>query len=69
MAVINVKCVYAHALFRIGCPVPVDSELERGTLAGLLFQNGLNEYLNIHWLLSLEDAQDKLDKWRRKYPH
>ncbi|MGC8035253.1 hypothetical protein ACP3WA_24260, partial [Salmonella enterica] len=26
---------YAHALFRMGCPVPVDSELERGTLAGL----------------------------------
>ncbi|HBR3580056.1 TPA: transposase, partial [Klebsiella pneumoniae] len=25
--------------------------------------------LNIHWFLSLEDAQDKLDNWRREYNH
>ncbi|MDD1878896.1 integrase core domain-containing protein, partial [Klebsiella pneumoniae] len=23
----------------------------------------------IHWFLSLEDAQDKLDNWRREYNH
>lgn len=28
-----------------------------------------DECLNIHWFLSLEDAQDKLDKWRREYNH
>ncbi|MGS0065586.1 integrase core domain-containing protein, partial [Escherichia coli] len=28
-----------------------------------------DECLNIHWFLSLEDAQDKLDSWRRKYNH
>ncbi|EBG6970776.1 transposase [Salmonella enterica subsp. enterica serovar Tennessee] len=38
-------------------------------LVCLLFQNGLNEYLNIDWLLSLEDAQDKIDKWCLEYPH
>ncbi|OUH38318.1 transposase [Klebsiella pneumoniae] len=27
------------------------------------------ECLNIHWFLSLEDAQDKLDNWRREYNH
>ena len=26
-----------------------------------------DECLNIHWFLSLEDAQDKLDNWRREY--
>ncbi|EKO0791258.1 transposase, partial [Salmonella enterica subsp. enterica] len=25
--------------------------------------------LNIHWFLSLEDVQDKLEKWCRKYNH
>jgi putative transposase len=30
------------------------------------FNGGLwDECLNIHWFLSLEDAQDKLDNWRR----
>lgn len=28
-----------------------------------------DECLNIHWFLSLEDAQDKLDSWRREYNH
>lgn len=28
-----------------------------------------DECLNIHWFLSLEDAQDKLDQWRREYNH
>ncbi|MFL9151012.1 IS3 family transposase [Escherichia coli] len=28
-----------------------------------------DECLNIHWFLSLEDAQDKLEKWRREYNH
>ncbi|SQI23209.1 Mobile element protein [Salmonella enterica subsp. arizonae] len=28
-----------------------------------------DECLNIHWFLSLEDMQDKLEKWRRKYNH
>ena len=28
-----------------------------------------DECLNIHWFLSLEDAQDKLDNWRREYNH
>ncbi len=28
-----------------------------------------DECLNTHWFLSLEDAQDKLDKWRREYHH
>ncbi len=28
-----------------------------------------DECQNIHWFLSLEDAQEKLDKWRRKYNH
>ncbi|TGC20669.1 hypothetical protein CQJ27_26235 [Escherichia sp. E1130] len=23
--------------------------------------------MNIHWFLSLDDAQDKLDCWRREY--
>ncbi len=27
------------------------------------------ECLNIHWFISLEDAQDKLDNWRREYNH
>ncbi|EBW3196925.1 transposase, partial [Salmonella enterica subsp. enterica serovar Gaminara] len=26
-----------------------------------------DECLNIHWFLSLEDAQEKLDNWRREY--
>ena len=33
------------------------------------WQSRRDEYLNIHWFLSLEDAQDKLDKWRREYNH
>lgn len=28
-----------------------------------------DECLNIHWYLSLEDAQNKLDSWRREYNH
>ena len=28
-----------------------------------------DECLNIHWFLSLEDAQDTLDNWRREYNH
>ncbi|EEI3458942.1 transposase, partial [Salmonella enterica subsp. salamae] len=28
-----------------------------------------DECLNIHWVLSLEDAQEKLDNWRREYNH
>ncbi len=28
-----------------------------------------DEYLNIHWFLSLEDAQEKPDNWRREYNH
>ncbi len=28
-----------------------------------------DECLNIYWFLLLEDAQDKLDNWRRKYNH
>lgn len=28
-----------------------------------------DECLNIHWFLSLEDAQEKLDNWRREYNH
>lgn len=28
-----------------------------------------DECLNVHWFLSLEDAQDKLDNWRREYNH
>lgn len=28
-----------------------------------------DECLNIHWFLSLEDEQDKLDNWRREYNH
>lgn len=28
-----------------------------------------DECLNIHWFLSLGDAQDKLDNWRREYNH
>lgn len=28
-----------------------------------------DECLNIHGFLSLEDAQDKLDNWRREYNH
>lgn len=28
-----------------------------------------DECLNIHWFLSLDDAQDKLDNWRREYNH
>ncbi|MEZ3766424.1 integrase core domain-containing protein, partial [Klebsiella pneumoniae] len=31
--------------------------------------NKADECLNIHWFLSLEDAQDKLDNWRREYNH
>lgn len=53
MAVINVKCVYAHALFRMGCPVPVDSELERGTLAGLSVVSKWLKWIPEHWLASV----------------
>ncbi len=28
-----------------------------------------DECLNIHWFLSLEDAQEKLDRWRSEYNH
>ncbi|WP_440515063.1 IS3 family transposase [Serratia sarumanii] len=28
-----------------------------------------DECLNIHWFLSLKDAQNKLDSWRREYNH
>jgi len=28
-----------------------------------------DECLNIHWFMSLEDAQNKLDNWRREYNH
>ncbi|ECJ4938100.1 IS3 family transposase, partial [Salmonella enterica subsp. enterica] len=28
-----------------------------------------DECLNIHWFLSLEDAQEKPDNWRREYKH
>ncbi len=28
-----------------------------------------DECMNIHWFLSQEDAQDKLDNWRREYNH
>lgn len=28
-----------------------------------------DECLNIHWFLSLEDAQEKLDRWHREYKH
>ncbi|MEX8549805.1 integrase core domain-containing protein, partial [Salmonella enterica] len=28
-----------------------------------------DECLNIHWFLSLEDAQEKPDNWRREYNH
>ncbi|EFL9197382.1 hypothetical protein ND23_004840 [Escherichia coli] len=39
---------YAHALFQKGCPVPVDSELERGTLKSLSTVS--------KWLLNKPDA-------------
>jgi len=29
------------------------------------FIKSFNSSLNIHWLLSLKDAQDKLENWRR----
>ncbi|WP_316549390.1 integrase core domain-containing protein, partial [Klebsiella michiganensis] len=32
-----------------------------------ILQKLLTEWLR--WLLSLEDAQDKLDNWRREYNH
>ncbi|EAX5272898.1 transposase, partial [Salmonella enterica] len=28
-----------------------------------------DEFLNIHWFLPLEDAQEKPDNWRREYNH
>ncbi|WP_417850324.1 integrase core domain-containing protein [Thalassoglobus sp.] len=28
---------------------------------------GADHYLNEHWFLSLEDAQSKVDDWRRDY--
>lgn len=28
-----------------------------------------DESLNIHWFLSLEDAQEKFDRWWREYNH
>ncbi len=35
-----------------------------------LFNGGLrNEYQNMRWFLSQEDAQNKLDNWRREYNH
>lgn len=39
--------------------LPVRIQTDNGSLR--------DECLNIHWFLSLEDAQDKLDKWRREY--
>lgn len=35
-----------------------------------LFNGSLrDECLNVHWFLSLENAQDKLENWRREYNH
>jgi len=28
-----------------------------------------DECLNIHWFLSMDDAQEKLDRWREEYNH
>lgn len=28
---------------------------------------GLNECLNVHWFLSLDDARDKIEAWRQEY--
>ncbi|MBE0091899.1 transposase [Raoultella planticola] len=28
-----------------------------------------DECLNIHWFLSQDDAQEKLDRWYREYNH
>jgi len=28
-----------------------------------------DECLNIHWFLSLEDAQEKIEHWRQEYNH
>ncbi len=42
-----------------GKRLPVRFQTDNGSLR--------DECLNIHWFLSLEDAQDKLDKWRREY--
>ncbi len=43
----------------LGKRLPVRFQTDNGSLR--------DECLNIHWFLSLEDAQDKLDKWRREY--
>ncbi|AIJ07078.1 Mobile element protein [Edwardsiella anguillarum ET080813] len=26
-----------------------------------------DEYLNVHWFLSLDDAQEKVEQWRQEY--
>ncbi|ENS4279939.1 transposase, partial [Salmonella enterica] len=41
--------------------LPVRIQTDNGSLR--------DECLNIHWFLSLEDAQEKLDNWRREYNH
>ena len=28
-----------------------------------------DEYLNVNWFLSMEDAQDKIERWRKEYNH
>lgn len=28
-----------------------------------------DECLNVHWFLSLEDAQEKIEHWRQEYNH
>ena len=45
----------------LGKRLPVRIQTDNGSLRA--------ECLNIHWFLSLEDAQDKLEKWRREYNH
>ena len=45
----------------LGKRLPVRIQTDNGSLR--------DECLNIHWFLSLKDAQDKLDNWRREYNH
>ncbi len=45
----------------LGKRLPVRIQTDNGSLR--------DECLNIHWFLSLEDAQDKLDNWRRENNH
>lgn len=45
----------------LGKRLPVRIQTDNGSLR--------DECLNIHWFLSLEDAQDKLNNWRREYNH